>query len=149
MAVLGIIQGQNGMKLGRVGHWFEFLANTVPINLISKTLKWPFGEFESLIGNLSSGRLTLVSLKLQQASAYYLVIWFSFAQSMGICSIISEMRKFLFIGLGVWLICNEHSTVCYYRKVKWKLSVPNGAMSGKWVRKTLTMSAKFWVMRGR
>ena len=30
-----------------------------------------------------------------------------------------------------------------------KLSFPYCATSGKWVRKTLTMSANFWVMRGR
>ena len=45
----------------------------VRIYLVSKTLKWPFDKFEGLIGNFSSGRLSLVSLKLQHASAYYLV----------------------------------------------------------------------------
>ena len=48
----------------------------IQIYLVSKTLKWPSDEFEGLIGNFSSGRLSLVSLKLQQASAYYLVLFY-------------------------------------------------------------------------
>ena len=43
------------------------------VYLVSETLKMPLGEFEGLIGNFCSGRLSLVSLQLQQASAYYLV----------------------------------------------------------------------------
>ena len=45
----------------------------VRVYLVSETVNLLFGELEGLIGNFCSGRLSLVSLKLQQASAYYLV----------------------------------------------------------------------------
>ena len=51
----------------------DFWPPGAGVYLVSETLKLPLGEFEGLIGNFSSGRLSLVSLKLQQASAYYLV----------------------------------------------------------------------------
>ena len=73
------------MEPGSIGPWpsqkvscdtFEFLATRVRVYLVSETVNLPFGEFKGLIGNFSLGRLSLVSLKLQQASAYYLVLYF-------------------------------------------------------------------------
>ena len=43
----------------------------VRVYLVSETVNLLFG---GLIGNFCSGRLSLVSIKLQQASAYYLVL---------------------------------------------------------------------------
>ena len=71
------------MKLGKIDPWghtrgcpvthLDFWPPGAGVYLVSETLKMPLGEFEGLIGNFSSGRLSLVSLQLQQASAYYLV----------------------------------------------------------------------------
>ena len=48
----------------------------VRVYLVSETVNLLFGELEGLIGNFCSGRLSLVRLKLQQVSAYYLVLNF-------------------------------------------------------------------------
>ena len=43
----------------------------------------------------------------------------------------------------------EGKNISRPEKCERQLSFPYCATSGKWVRKTLTMSANFWVMRGR
>ena len=53
----------------------DFWPPGIRVNFVSKILKWLFGKFEGLINNFSLGRLSLVSLKLQQVSAYYLVFF--------------------------------------------------------------------------
>ena len=54
----------------------DFWPPGVRVYFGNETVNLPLGEFGGLIGIFSSGRLSLVSLKLQQASAYYIVLLF-------------------------------------------------------------------------
>ena len=74
----------------------------VRVYLVSETVNLLFGELEGLIANFCSGRLSLVSLKLQQASAYYLVFG-KFSEKVGFGKIWTGFYGWELGFLKIWL----------------------------------------------